>query len=170
MAITLRPVRSLADIDENLKRLAQALSNITGDQIAAGSIGDVASSTEYMPRAGGAFTGGISAPSVSINGKTPATTDQLPATAAASADAAASAVAVAAADAAAAPAGGTGAAAGAWDTAANRDLAIDAINATVTLANELKADVNTLVANLNAVVTSLNDLKAKLRTAGVLSA
>ena len=165
MAITLRPVRSLADIEENLQRLAQALSNITGDQIAAGSIGDVASSTEYMPRAGGAFTGGISAPSVSINGKTPATTDQLPGTAstaasglvkqaATSADASPSTVAVASADAA---------------TQGGAYVQAD-VQSIATLANELKADVNTLVTNLNAVVTSLNDLKAKLRTAGALSA
>ena len=57
----------------------------------------------------------------------------------------------------------------------------------ITLANEIKADVNTLVSNfntaeseirgdvntlvtdLNAVKTSLNDLKAKLRTANLLS-
>ncbi len=39
----------------------------------------------------------------------------------------------------------------------------------ITLANELKADVNQLVTDLNAVVTSLNELKANLRTSGLLA-
>lgn len=42
------------------------------------------------------------------------------------------------ADAGAAPAGGTGDAAGAWDTAANRDLAIATINATRTRVLEIE--------------------------------
>lgn len=52
----------------------------------------------------------------------------------------------------AAPAGGTGAAAGGWDTAGNRDLAITTINAIRT--------------DLAAVRTQLNALLATLRTAG----
>lgn len=44
----------------------------------------------------------------------------------------------------AAPAGGTGAAAGAWDTAANRDLAITLINETRTLVNQLRSELVTL--------------------------
>ncbi len=56
---------------------------------------------------------------------------------------------------ASAPAGGTGTAAGGWDTAANRDLAITTINGLVTAVTSLKADHN--------------DLLAKLRTAGHLA-
>lgn len=41
----------------------------------------------------------------------------------------------------AAPAGGTGAAAGAYDTAANRDLAITLINETRTLVNQMQSDL-----------------------------
>lgn len=71
----------------------------------------------------------------------------------ASADASSSAVSVAAADVAAA---------GAAYSQAHT-------NTIVTLVNETKADVNTLVTDVNAIVTSLNDLKARLRTAGTLS-
>ena len=74
--------------------------------------------------------------------------------------------AVAAADAVNAPAGGAGAAAGAWDTAANRDAAIAVINSLVTLANEIKADFNLLRADVddtaqvvNAVVDDLQAFK-----------
>lgn len=84
-------------------------------------------------------------------------------------DAVASAVAIAAALPAAAPAGGTGDVAGAWDTAANRDKAIDTINGLRTLANELKTDVGTLVTDVNAIKDQLNDLLAKMRTAGQLT-
>lgn len=56
---------------------------------------------------------------------------------------------------AAAPAGGVGAAAGGWDTAANRDLAIVTINGLRTLVTELQ--------------TQHNDLLTKLRAAGVLT-
>jgi hypothetical protein len=45
---------------------------------------------------------------------------------------------------AAAPAGGVGAAAGAWDTAANRDAAIDTINNLRTRMNELEARLQSL--------------------------
>lgn len=56
---------------------------------------------------------------------------------------------------AAAPAGGVGAAAGAWDTAANRDAAIATINGLRTAVSDLKNEYNSLL--------------AKLRTAGLLS-
>lgn len=49
---------------------------------------------------------------------------------------------------AAAPAGGTGAAAGGWDTAGNRDLAIAAING-------LRTDVIELQTQLNALINAL---------------
>jgi hypothetical protein len=52
------------------------------------------------------------------------------------------------------PAGGTGAAAGGWDTASNRNLAITRFNA-------LRALVLDMRAQLNAAL-------AKLRTAGIL--
>lgn len=51
---------------------------------------------------------------------------------------------------AAAPAGGVGAAAGGWDTAVNRDAAIATINSTRALADELKTQVNALLAELRA--------------------
>lgn len=56
---------------------------------------------------------------------------------------------------AAAPAGGTGTAAGGWDTAGNRDLAIATINGLRTAVTDLQ--------------TNYNDLLAKLRTAGVVA-
>ena len=55
---------------------------------------------------------------------------------------------VATATPAAAPAGGVGTAAGGWDTAANRDAAIATINSTRILADELKTQVNALLAEL----------------------
>lgn len=70
---------------------------------------------------------------------------------------------VAAAIPAAAPAGGTGAAAGGWDTAANRDLAITTINDLRTYAIEQKADFNALQADvvaLRATVATLTNLTA----------
>lgn len=54
----------------------------------------------------------------------------------------------------AAPAGGTGAAAGGWDTAANRNLAITTIN-----------DLRTVVL---ALQTEHNDLLTKLRAIGLI--
>lgn len=54
----------------------------------------------------------------------------------------------------AAPAGGTGAAAGGWDTAANRNLAITTIN-----------DLRTA---LLALQTEHNDLLTKLRVIGLI--
>lgn len=51
----------------------------------------------------------------------------------------------------AAPAGGTGTAAGGWDTAGNRDLAIASINAAKTDIEELKKVVNALIDDLQAL-------------------
>ena len=48
----------------------------------------------------------------------------------------------------AAPAGGVGAAAGGWDTAGNRDLAIATINGNRTLIIELQAQLNALLVEL----------------------
>lgn len=48
------------------------------------------------------------------------------------------------ASAAAAPAGGVGAAAGGWDTAANRDAAIETINNLRTRLNELEARLQSI--------------------------
>ena len=48
----------------------------------------------------------------------------------------------------AAPAGGVGAAAGGWDTAGNRDLAIATINDSRTLIIELQAQLNALLVEL----------------------
>lgn len=55
---------------------------------------------------------------------------------------------VAAADPAAAPAGGSGATAGAYDSAANRDLMITAVNANRTLTIELSTKFDALIAAL----------------------
>lgn len=126
----------------------------------------------YLPITGGSLFGQLTAPSVLIGpvaGPQYAalTVNDLASTGApgvvkkavANADAVASTVTVAAVN---APAGGAGTAAGAWDTAANRDLAI-------ALINELKADVTTLTTDLNAAITRFNALQATLRTAAVLS-
>ena len=76
---------------------------------------------------------------------------------------------IAAAIPAAAPAGGTGAAAGAWDTEANRDAAITTINDLRTYAVEQKADFDKLVDDVAdvrtkyaAAVTLANEVKAQL--------
>lgn len=83
--------------------------------------------------------------------------------------AAATATTIAAAIPAAAPAGGTGAAAGAWDTAANRDAAITTINDLRAYAVEQKADFNAAIADIadirtkyGAAVTLANETKAQL--------
>ncbi len=114
----------------------------------------------------------------------------------AAAAAAATATAIAAAIPAAAPAGGTGAAAGAWDTAANRDLAITTINdlrtwaievdldyeailvdvasirtqyaAAVTLANETKADFNLLRATVADLKQLVNSVIDDLQALGLV--
>ena len=83
--------------------------------------------------------------------------------------AAATATAIAAAVPAAAPAGGTGAAAGGWDTAANRDLAITTINDLRTHAIELDLDYEALLVDVAALRTTVNGLLAKLRTAGIVT-
>jgi len=81
--------------------------------------------------------------------------------------AAATATSIAAAVPAAAPAGGVGLAAGAWDTAANRDLAIATINGLRTHAIEMDLDYEALLVDVAdirtkyaAVVTLANELKA----------
>lgn len=51
---------------------------------------------------------------------------------------------------AAAPVGGVGAAAGAYDTAANRDAMITTLNALRTIVGELQVQVNKIVDALNA--------------------
>ena len=83
--------------------------------------------------------------------------------------AAATTTKIAAAIPAAAPAGGVGAAAGAWDTEANRDAAITTINDLRTYAVEQKADFDTLVDDVAdirtkyaAAVTLANEVKAQL--------
>ena len=100
-------------------------------------------------------------------------------TAVAAADAAAAAAAtatsIAAAIPAAAPAGGVGTAAGGWDTAANRDLAITTINDLRTWSVEVDLDYEALLVDVASIrtqyaaaVTLANELKADfnlLRTA-----
>ena len=66
MAITLREVRSLEDIDYNLRALAYALANISPEQISAGAIGAGAINGEVMPRSGGAFSGDVQAPNLDV--------------------------------------------------------------------------------------------------------
>lgn len=51
---------------------------------------------------------------------------------------------------AAAPSGGTGTAAGAWDTAADRDAAIATINGLRTAVTELQTKVNALISSLSS--------------------
>lgn len=53
--------------------------------------------------------------------------------------------------------------------AVDSTVSVDSADATdlasvITLANESKADVNTLVANLNSAITQVNELLASLRT------
>ncbi len=76
--------------------------------------------------------------------------------------------------AASANAGASGVSVDSADISGSADLTYDFVerdmlNALLTLANELKADVNTLVTNHNSLKDSLNDLKAKERTAGQLA-
>lgn len=120
----------------------------------------------------------------------PAITATTIAAANSAAAAAATATSIAAAVPAAAPAGGVGAAAGAWDTAANRDAAITTINdlrthaiemdqdyealladvadirtkygVAVTLANELKADFNLLHADMTALRSTVASMSANI--------
>jgi hypothetical protein len=69
MAIVLRKVRGLSDIEHNLSVLAQALSNISSEQIVSGAVGDNQTNSAYMPKTGGSFSGAISAPSISVAGE-----------------------------------------------------------------------------------------------------
>jgi len=82
---------------------------------------------------------------------------------------AATATAAAAATAVALPAGGTGTAAGGWDTAVNRDLAIARFAALLADVAAIRTSNNALVTDVAAIRTKLNNLLAKLRTAGVLT-
>lgn len=136
----------------------------------------------YLPITGGSLLGQITAPSVlvgpvggpqfaalTVNDAATEGANGVVKKAAANTDAVASTVAVAAVNATTSPAGGTGAAAGGWDTAVNRDLAITAVNQTSALANELKTDLATLVTNFNSLVTQFNAVQAKMRTAGQLT-
>lgn len=66
MAIILRPVRGLADMQYNFEQLAKAITNISGEQIQTGSIPAGALAGDYMPKSGGDFSGGIAAPSVKV--------------------------------------------------------------------------------------------------------
>ena len=68
MALVLRPVNGLADVEYNLQLLAQALANISGDQIVPGTLPAAAINGEFMPVTGGGFSGAISAPSASVAG------------------------------------------------------------------------------------------------------
>ena len=86
--------------------------------------------------------------------------------------AAATATTIAATVPAAAPAGGTGAAAGAWDTAADRNLAITTINDLRTHAIEMDLDYEALLVDVAdirtkyaAAVTLINELKADVNLA-----
>lgn len=83
--------------------------------------------------------------------------------------ASATATAIAAAVPAAAPAGGTGATEGAYDTAANRDLAITTINGLRTHAVEMDLDYEALLVDVNALRVTVNALLAKFRTAGIVT-
>lgn len=66
--IVLRPVLSLADVEYNLGLLAQALANISGDQIVPGTIPTGALVGDYMPRSGGAFAGAVDVPTLTVGG------------------------------------------------------------------------------------------------------
>lgn len=62
-----------------------------------------------------------------------------------------------------APAGGTGAAAGAWDTAANRDAAIATINGLRTMNAELQLDHDALLADVTALTAKVNAIIDRLQ-------
>lgn len=74
MAIVLRPVRGLEDIEYNMIILAQAMNHIHGSQVEPNTIGPEALTVDYMPVSGGAFNGAISAPEMSV-GNEPVATD-----------------------------------------------------------------------------------------------
>ena len=171
----------LSLLDANFAALVAAINALAAEPLLQlGVTPGVAAG--FMPVTGGAFVGQITAPSMLIGPVEGPQVDVLTRAdlattglagvvkkAIANVDAVASAVATLAVNATAAPAGGVGTAAGGWDTAANRDAAIAVINSLVTLANELKADLTTLIVDHNAVVTRLNGLQAALRTALVLT-
>lgn len=83
--------------------------------------------------------------------------------------AAATSTAIATATPDAAPAGGTGAAAGAWDTAANRDAAIATINGLRDICIEVKTDHDANVVDVASLRTQLNALLAELRTRNIIA-
>lgn len=158
MAIKLRKVQSLADVEHNLNVLAQALSNISGEQIAAGAVGDLATNQSYMPRTGGSFGGAINAPSISVNGSPVALSADL-ASYVQTATLTASYQTTAAADA----------------KYATQALATTAAAGLVKAATAL-ADLNQTISGtysqseVQAISDKVDALLAALRTAGVLSA
>jgi hypothetical protein len=86
----------------------------------------------------------------------------------------ADAAAITASDAAAAtvsapPAGGTGAAAGGWDTAPNRDLAIASINALIADVLDIRTEFNLDLDDIIDTRTQFNALLASLRAAGIIA-
>lgn len=77
----------------------------------------------------------------------------------------------------AAPAGGAGATAGAYDTAANRDLAIASVNAARDDIIALRAEVVTYEVAISALIvdvaeirTKVNSILSSLETGGVMAA
>lgn len=95
---------------------------------------------------GGKATVSVAALGTAIGGSIPAATTTTNGTVKQAADVTTST----ATDPTPAPAGGTGAAAGGWDTAPNRDIAIATINANRTLALELQTKVNGILTALKA--------------------
>lgn len=82
---------------------------------------------------------------------------------------AATATQIAAAVPAAAPAGGTGAAAGGWDTANNRDLAITTINDLRTHAIEMDLDYEALLVDVADIRTKVNSILTKIKAHGLIA-
>lgn len=140
---------SLEAINDNFAALVAAINALAAEPLLQLGV-TPGNLSGYLPITGGSLQGQITAPSVLIG---PVAGPQYPALttndAATTGGRGAVKQAVANADVAGAvPAGGTGTAAGGWDNATNRDIAI----ATIT---ELK--------------TRINALQAALRTAGVLA-
>lgn len=69
MAIQLRRVRSLEDMQFNFDALAFALANISPDQISPGAIGANLINGDVMPRGGGSFTGPVLVPKLEVTGE-----------------------------------------------------------------------------------------------------
>lgn len=82
---------------------------------------------------------------------------------------AATATSIAATVPGAAPAGGTGTAAGAWDTAENRDAAITTINGLRDHAIEMDLDYEALVVDVADVRTKVNDVLTKIKSHGLIA-